>query len=173
MDQETWRKTEDAIDDFEEALDELLDSSAVERLRTILAELGDKFGEKFAVDFSCCLSVSEENGERSLKMYSTGLSAADDGKVFRTWDAATPHRYLVLGNLCVVPHDKCPKCWGDWLFKFQQRNCPCCGIEFGTDCKLLIDSDVCPNCEDGKVSASEPKCDKCGFEIDPACISWG
>ena len=31
----------------------------------------------------------------------------------------------------------------------------------------------CPNCEEGKITASAPKCSNCGFEVDLSFVAWG
>ena len=43
----------------------------------------------------------------------------------------------------------------------------------GREVKLLLDTDVCPFCEEGKVSLTAPVCDKCGQRIDPGIVVWG
>ena len=44
---------------------------------------------------------------------------------------------------------------------------------FGEDIKLLLDTDVCPHCEEGKVTMNSPVCNRCGYEVDPKKIVWG
>jgi hypothetical protein len=43
----------------------------------------------------------------------------------------------------------------------------------GREVKLLLDNDVCPFCEEGKVSLTIPACAKCGQRIDPGIVVWG
>jgi hypothetical protein len=38
---------------------------------------------------------------------------------------------------------------------------------------MLVDTDVCPFCEEGTVSLTNPACAKCGQEIDPDLVVWG
>lgn len=173
MDQETWRKAEDQIEDLSDALDELLDSPELELIRELLGKLSQTAGEAYGVNLTCLVELFDRNEDRTLPLVSMGVSGSSDGDTYRTWDDCSFHRYLVDGEICVVPHDRCPKCWGEWGFKWENRECPCCDAKLGSDCKILLDSDICPQCEEGKVSASEPKCDKCGFEIDPSCVAWG
>ena len=75
--------------------------------------------------------------------------------------------------MCEVPHDYCPSCWGPWDFKLVHRTCPDCGAKLGRDVKLLVDSDVCPHCEEGKVTSVAPKCTRCAFEATPDIVWWG
>ncbi len=58
-------------------------------------------------------------------------------------------------------------------FKLNHPSCSGCGATMGQDVKLLLDTDVCPFCEEGKVSLIAPVCDKCGQRIDPGIVVWG
>ena len=75
--------------------------------------------------------------------------------------------------MCQIPHDYCPHCWGIWDFKLIHPVCRHCGYTLGREVKLLLDSDVCPNCEEGKVSVNDPNCEQCGQWIDPTLVIWG
>jgi hypothetical protein len=55
----------------------------------------------------------------------------------------------------------------------MHRPCTHCDAVLGENCKILLDSDVCPHCEKGKISAQTPRCEECGFEVDPSCVVWG
>ena len=70
---------------------------------------------------------------------------------------------MVNGNIKKVPHDFCPECWREWGFKLKNHCCPECGIEMGKDVKILLDTDNCPNCEEGNVTLNKPKCDEAGW----------
>jgi NAD-dependent SIR2 family protein deacetylase len=80
---------------------------------------------------------------------------------------------VVDGDIQTVPDDRCPKCYGVWDFKLDHRSCSKCGATLGREVKLLLDADVCPFCEKGKVSLTVPTCDKCGQQIDPDIVVWG
>jgi hypothetical protein len=43
----------------------------------------------------------------------------------------------------------------------------------GKEIKLLVDTDVCPRCENSKISYSHPECRECGFVADQAEVVWG
>jgi hypothetical protein len=79
----------------------------------------------------------------------------------------------VRGEIQVVPHDRCPRCYGVWDFKFKNPACPGCGATLGRDVKVLLDTEVCPPCEGGDVSMTDPACDKCGYRVDPDLVTWG
>jgi hypothetical protein len=86
---------------------------------------------------------------------------------------STPQKYVVDGEMLIVPHDRCPRCYGIWDFKFKNRSCRECDATLGEEVKILLDTDSCPDCEKGKVSMSSPVCNKCGFRVDRALVAWG
>ena len=83
------------------------------------------------------------------------------------------HRYVAGGEICEVPHDRCPQCWGSWDYKHERPSCPQCGIQMGSDVRLLLDSDVCPYCDRGRITSDNLTCGECGFTIDPRYVTWG
>ena len=123
------------------------------------------------VDFQ--VNAFDSKKEKSIRALTIGISSSGDQDPFLAYGDSTPERYLVSGNIKKVPHDFCPSCWGAWDFKLQNHTCPECGIEMGKDIKLLLDTDTCPNCEDGRISLNKTKCVKCGFEVDKNMVNWG
>jgi hypothetical protein len=57
--------------------------------------------------------------------------------------------------------------------KFENHCCEHCGTTLGKDCKVLLDTDTCPHCEEGRVSMRAPVCDHCGYEVDLTMVTWG
>ena len=57
--------------------------------------------------------------------------------------------------------------------KLEQPTCSTCGYEMGKQIKQLLDNDLCPFCEDGNITLANPKCQKCGYKVNPAFIAWG
>jgi hypothetical protein len=43
----------------------------------------------------------------------------------------------------------------------------------GRGVKFLLDTDVCPFSEEGRVSMTDSICGKCGHRIDPDQVVWG
>jgi hypothetical protein len=117
--------------------------------------------------------VFDQEQERSLPLLNTGLATNEGKEPYRTWGDSSPERYVVDAGIQVVPHDRCPKCWKEWDFKFQHPSCPHCGTTLGQNCKILLDTDQCPHCQEGKVTVAKPRCDKCGFVVDPRTVVWG
>lgn len=177
MDQESWKAADERADEIAEKLDQLFDSPTMEEIKRLVGQLSVELKGGPTVSLNCSIDLfdpdNEHRLERELRILTTGISTTGSGEVYRTHGDSSPQRYVVDGEISVVPHDHCPKCWGDWGFKWQHRSCPTCDAVLGENCRILLDSDVCPHCEEGKVSAQQLRCDKCGFEVDPACVTWG
>lgn len=173
MDPSTFSAADPFVDKIADLVDAALTSDQLASLRQVLEELGKVVGPRYSANLTVVLDVFDREREMAMPLLNTGLSAADDGPPYRTWGDSSPQRYLVEGEIQVVPHDYCPKCWGIWDFKFEHRTCQQCGTMLGQDCKVLLDSDVCPHCEKGKVSMSQPVCDQCGYEVDLSVVAWG
>ena len=173
MDQERFEVADRQVEKIAEILDQMLVSPEFRNLRQAFAALGKDVGEGCSVSLTCLVEVFDETNGRTLPLLNTGLCASGGREPYRTWGDSSPQRYLVGGRIQVVPHDRCLRCWGPWDFKWQNRRCGRCGAELGRDCKVLLDSDTCPHCEQGRVTASEPKCPGCGFEVDLSAVAWG
>jgi hypothetical protein len=119
------------------------------------------------------LDVWDSAEEKSLDLLNTGFSCPSGESHYRTSGDVERVRYVVDGEICVVPDDQCPHCWGEWIFKSQNPQCPDCGCELGNEVKLLLDSDQCPACENGTITRSNPVCDICGYRVDPTTVVWG
>jgi Zn-finger nucleic acid-binding protein len=173
MDKPTFQVADEHIDRIFEIVDEALESPKLENLRSALAVLSKALGERYSVILDCNIAIFDNHEERTLTMLQTGLSTSNGGEPSRIWGDSSPQKYVVDGEIQVVPHDHCPKCWGTWDFKFEHRTCPECGATLGEDIRVLLDTDVCPSCEEGSVSMASPHCNKCGFEADQKTIAWG
>lgn len=173
MDRDTFEKVDPLLDKLAESTERLLNSSEISELRGLLTKLGKILGERYTASLSLTVDVFDRVRERSLPVLQTGLTGFDQDEPYRFTDDCSPQKYVVDGEMQVVPHDRCPKCWGVWDFKFDRRSCRECGATLGKDVKLLLDADVCPNCEEGKVSLNQPRCPDCGYEVDVNLVVWG
>lgn len=173
MDPETFKLVDEQVDALAEQIDGLIESPAFAEVRDSLRKLSDAAGKSHSVSFEFVVRVSDAEGERTLPLLTTGLSAFAGAEPFRTWGDSTPQRYIVDGDIRIVPHDRCPRCWELWDFKFNHRACEHCDAELGTNVKVLLDSDVCPQCERGKVTSTMPRCTECGFQVDSTIVTWG
>ena len=138
-------------------------------LQKLSAELSDHYELLLKVEFQ----VFDTERTATLPLVSEAISVSSGQEPLLASADSTIHRYVVEGAIRQVPHDYCPKCWGQWDFKLLHQECPNCGCKLGKEVKILLDSDVCPHCENGKVSTSKPKCKECGFEVDPDLVVWG
>jgi hypothetical protein len=105
-----------------------------------------------SLTLNCHLEIFHAERERAMKLLQIGLTTSDGNRPYLCWGDSTVQRYIVHGIVCQVPDDFCPECWGEWDFEENHRAYPRCGAEKGKHVKILLDSDVCPNCEKGKVA---------------------
>jgi hypothetical protein len=125
------------------------------------------------VNLNVCVDVFDVERSHALPLLTAGLSTSKGEPPYKTYGDSTPQKYVVDGEIQVVPPDRCPKCYGLWHFKLNHPSCSECGATMGREVKLLLDTDVCPFCEEGKVSMTIPACARCGQRIDPSVVVWG
>ena len=142
-------------------------------LRRLIGECSNLMGEGLSANINITVDVYDEQRECSLPLLTTGLSAFPGKEPFRTWGDSSLQRYVVSRGIVCLPHDRCPECWHVWDFKLTNGTCSHCGLTMGDQCKLLIDSDECPWCNEGEVTSAEPRCNKCGYELDRNKAVWG
>ena len=162
MDRSTFESADPILDEIAASLDGLLESEDFSAVRLALARLSETVGSRFSVNLTVCVDVFDAQKPHALPLLTTGLSTSQGDPPYKTYGDSTPQKYLADGEMQVIPHDRCPKCYGLWDFKLKHPSCSECGATLGRDVKLLLDTDVCPFCEEGKVSLSAPVCDKCG-----------
>ena len=117
MNKTTFETADPIADKIADAVTELLESQT-QKLRTLLTQLNKAIGDRYAVSLDVSVGVFDHEKERSLPLLQTGLSGFEGEKPYQTWADSTPQRYIVSGEMLVVPHDRCPKCWDIWDFKF-------------------------------------------------------
>jgi hypothetical protein len=163
------------LEDMTMILEEILqeDSDNAKRLRYSLTEISKALGADFSVDLNVVVQAFSSREERSLPLLQIGLSSNNGDTPYGHSADSTPQRYIIGGEIQVVPRDRCPKCWEDWMNKFEYPICEHCETTLGKDCKVLLDSDLCPFCEMGHVSMQTPICDDCGYEVDLSMVTWG
>jgi hypothetical protein len=173
MDRATFEAADPILDEIAEVANKLLESPAAGNLRDLLAKLNKTLGSRYLVGLHLDVDVFDTERERCLPLLQAGLAGFDRSKPYLASGDSTPQRYIVDGEMQVVPNDRCPKCWEVWGFKFRSASCQHCGATLGRDVQVLLDTDVCPWCEEGTISMSQPTCRKCGFTIDPGTVAWG
>lgn len=173
MEKHEFEQVDPLVDDIAEEVDGLIEGDALANIKTKLAEISRILGEPYSVTLDINLEVFDCDRKMSLPLLRTGLSTDNGSPARQCWGDSSPHRYVVHGQLSIVPHDHCPDCWSVWDFKELHPTCPSCGVTLGEQVKWLLDNDMCPNCEEGTVTAAAPTCTKCGHEVNPAYIVWG
>jgi ribosomal protein S27AE len=173
MDKTTFETADPILDEIAEVANALLDSEEMEALRSLLTKLNKAIGNRYLVALHLNVDVFDIEKERCLPLLQTGLGGFDRDQPFLACGDSTEQRYVADGEMVIVPHDRCPLCWEDWDFKFLNPACSHCGAHLGVNVKVLLDTDACPNCEDGEVSMSQLTCPKCGFVVDPSYVTWG
>ncbi len=173
MDRSTFESADLIVDEIAAKLDELLHSDKFSAVRLALARLSQTVGTRHTVNLNVSVDVFDAERLNALPLLTTGLSTSNGKSPYQTYGDSTPQKYLVDGEIQVVPHDHCPKCYGLWDLKLKNLSCSECGATMGREVKLLLHTDVCPFCEEGKVSLAVPVCSKCGQRIDPGIVVWG
>ena len=173
MDPDKFEIADRHLNDIACDLEEILQSPQLSKLQESLVAMSKQLGQRYSVSLVCQVEVFDSERERCLPLLNTGVCISDGNQPYLASGDSTPHRYIVNGQIQVVPHDRCPSCWGLWDFKLQHPRCEHCDAELGQNCRLLLDSDVCPNCEEGEVTATRPECSQCGFRVDQSKVTWG
>jgi len=173
MKQSEFTALDKLVDEADEKAEEWLQSEALSELRAALEKAVALFPDEYQVSLDVKLNVFDGQRERSIELLSHGLCFSPGIQTFEASGTSSPHRYIVDGELCELPHEYCPHCWADWVMKLERPVCPSCGYEMGNQVKLLLDNDLCPFCEDGEITLANPQCQKCGYEVNPAFIAWG
>ncbi len=173
MDKSTFEMVDPLMDEIAESTDQVLDSPELAQLRTLLTELKKELGDRYLVSLGVTVDVFDQEKERGLPLLQMGLSGFGDAEPYHATGDSSPQKYVADGEIQVVPHDRCPVCWEVWDFKFKHQSCRGCGATLGDNVKVLLDTDVCPHCEKGKVSMTTPVCPKCGHKVDLNLVTWG
>src|SRR3712207_1597542 len=101
MDAEGFKALEPFLDRIAELAGRQLDAPEVHRL---LAEAAARLGERYTVSLNVSVKVYDQEQERALPLLNTGLSACEGQQPYRTWGDSSPQRYVLDGEIQVVPH---------------------------------------------------------------------
>jgi hypothetical protein len=173
MNQTDWKNLEELVTLTDNEIETYLTSVSLEEVRKALQAASKTLPKGYSLNFKMELSVFDADREQELPLIQTGL-CSDVGQEPYVYSAdSTDHRYLVNGEIRVVPHDYCPHCWGIWDFKFKNEACPECEFTLGKEVKMLLDENICPYCEQGEVRIENPVCTNCKHEVDKKKVAWG
>ena len=173
MEKARFEIADNYADEIAEEVARLLEGAEFETVRGKLQAMSKDLGDDYSVSLSAELHVFDGKKERSMIVLRTGLSTSSGQEPYLAWGDSSPQKYVVDGEMVVVPDDHCPSCWGSWGFKDRNHSCQECGATLGTEVKILLDTNVCPHCEKGSVSPTILKCIDCGYEVNPAHVVWG
>jgi len=163
MEADKFSQIDPILDDITEIVQDQFES---EQLRLAIKTIGDIVGKGRIACFKVVLEVFDEQKECAIPYLAMGLISDDSGEPYASWD-------VIKDGIVVVPHDRCPRCWEAWDNKLEDTSCVHCGLSMGDDCKLLLDYDRCPWCDEGTVTAANPTCSKCNSQVDTRHVVWG
>lgn len=119
------------------------------------------------------IELSHDSRGCALQLKGSRLHFTKDEGILISHAKAILARYLVHGRIVSATNMVCPNCWSIWVNKSPENGCPECDFHLGEDIKFLVDDDICPACNTGHVSQSNPQCDKCEEIIDDRVVCWG
>ena len=171
MNPQVAEKVNALADKAHDFFEEVKKSDAFKALVTEMKNIGQDPSEFISLGLELKLFNTQKEGQ--LDIYSSGMQSNGEGEPSPYQGGETFEKFLLHGDIQVVPNGKCPQCYQAWDFKDMSPSCSNCAIELGPKLKYLIDSDHCPNCEGGTVTRSQPSCDKCDYVADPKRVTWG
>lgn len=127
MDRSTFESADLILEELARTLDELLDSDQFSAIRLLLARLSETVGPHYTVNLNVCVDVFDAERSHPLPLLNVGLSTSKGETPYKTFGDSSPQKYVVNGEIQVVPHDHCPKCYGMWDFKLNHPSCSECG----------------------------------------------
>ncbi len=160
-------------DMIDEKFEQACGTEQISEIKAALQKVSSLLPASYSLSIDIELRVFDPDRKNTMVMLSRGIATEAGEKPYEVSADSTIQRYIVDGEICQTPHDYCPHCWNRWGFKLKNRICSGCGYTLGKQIKLLLDTNVCPQCEEGKISLNNPTCTSCGFEVDLNIISWG
>src|SRR5262249_27448509 len=146
MKESEFKSVDRLADSLDEQCDRWFASPEFAALKLALRKASAALPPTYSIAINVELRVFDGDREQGLSLLTTGLNTSQGEAPYRTTGDASVHRYIVGGEICELPHDRCPHCWGEWDFKLQHPTCPSCGFALGKEVKLLLDRDMCPHC---------------------------
>jgi ribosomal protein S27AE len=142
-------------------------------VRELLKQMGKVLSGRYCSTLRVTVEVADLQQSHSFPLAIAGLASSGGNEMAHLFCSIAFRKYIWDGMVKVVPHDRCPSCWQTWQSKLTNTTCPNCSVAMGDHVKLLLDNGVCPYCEEGSVSMSNPICDRCGCKVDPQFVVWG
>jgi hypothetical protein len=171
MDQPTSASVEYFKRQLDVAMEPIIEGPAIKKSCQLIEELSETLGCPYSISLNVTVEICD--GDKSLPILQTGLTSSHGRTAFRTRNDFSLRRYLVNGEIRVVPTGRCPGCWAIWDPKTKSHCCEGCDLCMGGNCRILLDSGICPSCEQGCVAIAKPVCDRCGYRVDLSLAAWG
>jgi len=161
------------VDIINDKFQQLVKSGEFDEIKTLLTNAIDQLPDSYSLSLNVDFTVFSGEKKKPIPLLRTGLTTAGVGEPYVHTDDSALQKYVVSGEVSIVPEDHCPSCWGEWDFKFKYTTCPECDSQLGTEVKLMLDDDTCPWCKEGKVTIDDPSCAKCKHVVDKDMVVWG
>ncbi len=174
MDSNGFESVEMAIDRIDAVVYGMIERDVPEMraIRDSIAELSRTLGGERSVSISLQLTINDRVQPRLLPVDVLTFTSDRGEDAYDATEERSPQRYRVQELECVVPRDRCPRCWEGWTHKFQNTECPHCQLRLGEGCTVIVEDDQCPQCEDGVISGDSLVCGECGLAITAERIEW-
>jgi len=173
MDAHTFDRTQQLAENLFAEIQKLQMAGHLNAFESQVQNLLSELPDSCSITLNMSVEVYDENRDRNLKALTTGVVWEKGRLPYRVDGGLTPTKYLVDGIMMKVPHDHCPHCWSRWPLKSRIKECPECNYRMGEEVKLLVDTNVCPRCEEGEISLHQPECGNCGFVAEKNLVVWG
>ena len=174
MNDEKFHELDTISDKIHDKFESLYGNKEFQEIESDIQKLLKSIHEKYSIEFNLSISIYDSDRDKSIQMYRIGITGSGkEGNTYQFSEGYNFNRYIINGHIIEIPHNICPNCWADWDFKRKNSSCPECGVIFGKEVKLLIDSDECPYCSEGKIYQKNSKCTKCDFIADDDLVVWG
>ena len=173
MNQTEWNGLKGLVDLTTDEVERYLNCEELKKVRKGMEEATKNLPQRYSLNLKLELTVFDDEREEELPLIQSGLSTSEGEEAYIFSSDSSEQRYLVNDEIRVVPQDYCPHCWGIWDLKLKNETCPTCEFSMGKEVKLLLDSNLCPFCEEGEVRIDQPVCPKCNNEVDKNKVAWG
>src|ERR1017187_7955710 len=94
MDKKTFEAIDPVLDEISEVADDLLESAATEKLRSLLTRLNKKLGSRYLAELHFNVRVFDTKNERTLPVLQAGLAGFEQGKPYLASGDSTSQRYI-------------------------------------------------------------------------------
>jgi hypothetical protein len=174
MDTNGFESVELAIDRIDAVVYSMIDHDSPEMraIRDSITELSRSLGGERSASISLRLTIKDRTQARVLPIEILTFTSDRGEDAYDATEESSPQRYRIQEVECVVPRDRCPRCWKGWDHKFQNTECPHCRLRLGADCTVIVEDDQCPECEDGIIAADTLVCGECGFATNVESVEW-